>query len=145
MDRISEILAKELQTEEDIIYLKKIGNEAINGKYKYYACELRSIGHLIPWIEDICKAYVIMFNRKYESWRDFIKLLQNPKRFEKTLKEIDLSIQIDDFIFDQLVPIIFFQGLTFEKLEYSCSSSGSLFIWMKAFLALQILMRGIKI
>lgn len=145
MDEISTILAKEKPSENDLVFLRGVGNDTIDGRYKDYGGELKALGKPPPITVDICKTFVIMFNGSYNSWSDFLKLISNPLNFEHKLKNVNLSIPIEDHILDQLFPIIFLQGLDFQKAKNYGGSLETLFLWMKAFLALQILIKGLKI
>lgn len=144
MDKISDILAKKQPTEEDMIYLRRLLNYAIDCNHMDYSCELKSMLMFLPTVEEVCKAFAILLDGKYESRDDLTILLTHSLKFVQRLKVINLNIPIDNHILDQLVPIIFYQDLSPLISMHTCRPLTNLFIWMKAFLALQILMRGLR-
>lgn len=139
MDKVSKCFQKNCSAEQNIEILHQKMLEAINNIGKQAICELKAIGRPTKALIEIAKAVVILFGKEYHSYNDFLKFFSNPWGTISMIKEINPKIPIEGYILDQIFSIIFIQDLNVDiGLNYA---NYYLFIWIKSYLAIQILIR----
>lgn len=140
MDKISQYLQKNCSLEENVEFLQKSIVDTINSIKKTDICEIMAIIRPPNFIVELSRAIVWLFGQEYNSWDDFRRFLSDPYTFISKIKEKDPKIPIEECLLDKLFIIIYLQDIKIERLWGIFSH---LFIWIKAYLAIQIIIRGL--
>ena len=92
--------------------------------------ELKSLASPPPAVFDVAKACLLLRGEKKNfAWNNAQKMMNNPKKFIEDVQAFDGS-NIDQWILDQLAPIIKLEHFTFDIMKGKSQAAGFLCKWI---------------
>lgn len=141
MDSISNILEKNIPIQENLALLQKVMSNTVDSITKQDICEIGGLGRFSVVQTEIIKAVLIALGNEFGYIYDFQRLFNGHRIYINKLEQINPQELIEDHLIDKLSSIIYLQDLNCPPYPQVFSLT---LIWLKAYLEIQILIRGFK-